>query len=227
MKRKTYNENFFEIINDEDKAYFLGLIYSDGSIINNEKIKRYQLVIKLHIKDQHILNDFIKCINGEMELWKHGQREIVEVKLSGKKLINDLKNYGLHPNKTFTLEYPNIDEKLERHFLRGYFDGDGCIRLSKDKRDGSERGDLRIVGGSINMLDTINKKMNILFGTNLNKLYGPKDKNFKYIGWASMDDIEKIYKGFYDDSNFYLSRKKTIFDNVMEIIKNKQKYRKQ
>ena len=42
-------------------------------------------------------------------------------------LINDLENLGLHQNKTFTLEYPNIDEKLERHFLRGYFDGDGYV----------------------------------------------------------------------------------------------------
>jgi len=226
MIRKNYNENFFKIINTEDRAYFLGLIYSDGSIVNDKKIKRYQLALKLHTKDKHILNDFIKCVNGEMEIWKHKQREMVEIKLSGKKLINDLENLGLHQNKTFTLEYPNIDEKLERHFLRGYFDGDGCIRLNKDKRDGSERGDLRIVSGSINMLDSINKKMNNLFGTKLNKLYGPKNKNYKYIGWSSMDDIEKIHKGFYNDSNFYLSRKKIIFDNIIEIIKNKQKYRK-
>jgi hypothetical protein len=115
---------------------------------------------------------------------------------------------------------------LEKHFLRGYFDGDGCIRVKVDKRDNTKRGDLRIVSGSLHMLDKINERMSILFGVNLNKLYGPKDKDYKYIGWSGMSDIEKIYHGFYDNSKLFLNRKKIIFNEVTEIIKNKQKYRK-
>ena len=124
-----------------------------------------------------------------MSLWFHGQRDICEVSLSGKKIVKDLEEKGLHPNKTFTIKYPEISEELERHFLRGYFDGDGCIRISTDKRDGSKRGDLRLVSGSIEMLEMINERMNVLFGTNLNKLYGPKNKEYKFIGWAGMKDI--------------------------------------
>lgn len=37
MRKKVYNENYFEKIDSEDKAYFLGLIAADGCIINNEK----------------------------------------------------------------------------------------------------------------------------------------------------------------------------------------------
>jgi hypothetical protein len=133
---------------------------------------------------------------------------------------------GVVQNKTFSVKYPKIDEKLEKHFLRGYFDGDGCIRTSVDKRDGSRRGDLRIVGGSLNMLNKINERMSKIFGTKINKLYGPKDKEFKYVGWAGMTDIEKIYEGFYSGSNLFLTRKKIIFDEVIKIIKNKKKYRK-
>jgi hypothetical protein len=161
-----------------------------------------------------------------MELWKHKQRDMVELKLNGKKIVNDLEKIGVYPNKTFTIDYPMIDENLERHFLRGYFDGDGCIRINTDKRDGSKRGDLRIVSGSINMLNKINERMNFLFGTNMNKLYGPKNKEYKFIGWAGMSDIEKIYNGFYLNSDLFLKRKKTIFDEVVETIKNKLKYRK-
>lgn len=226
MKRKKYNENYFEKIDSEDKAYFLGLICADGCIINNEVTHRYQLTLKLHTKDENILKDFIKCIDGEMEIWKHGQREMVEVKLSGKKIINDLFKLGITSNKTFNIKYPKLPNNLERHFLRGYFDGDGCIRINKDKRDNSERGDLRIVGGSIEMLNTINERMNLLFGTNINKLYGPKNKKYKFIGWAGMRDIESIFNGFYLQSNFFLSRKKVIFSNIMNIIKNKERYRK-
>lgn len=141
-------------------------------------------------------------------------------------MINDLLKLGLDSNKTFVLKYPEIEEKLEKHFLRGYFDGDGCIRINTDKRDDSKRGDLRIVSGSMDILNKINERMNVLFNTNINKLYGPKNANYKYIGWAGMSDIERIYYGLYEGSNLFLLRKKIIFDEIMKIIKNKQKYRK-
>jgi hypothetical protein len=226
MKKKKYNENYFETIDSEDKAYFLGFIFADGCITNDVKKYRYQLTIKLHNKDFSILERFIKSIDGEMGIWKNKKREMCEVFLSGKKIINDLQTLGVVQNKTFLVKYPQIDEKFERHFLRGYFDGDGCIRINTDKRDGSQRGDLKIVGGSLDMLNKINERMNLLFGTNINKLYGPKNKEYKFIGWSKMKDIENIYNGFYHESNFFLQRKKHIFDEVIETIKNKQKYRK-
>jgi intein-encoded DNA endonuclease-like protein len=208
------------------KTYFLGFIFADGSVTNDTKTYRNRVTLKLHTKDVHILESFIKSVNGEMSVWKHGQREMVEVGMSSKKMVNDLANLGVTPNKTFTLQYPTINETLEKHFLRGYFDGDGCIRVSEDKRDKSKRGDLRIVSGSLDILNKINERMNVLFGTNINKLYGPKDKDFKYIGWAGMTDIEKIYHGFYDNSVLFLNRKKIIFDEVIGIINSKNKYRK-
>jgi hypothetical protein len=221
-----YDENFFEKIDSEEKAYFLGFIFADGCVVNNSKKFRYQVTLKLHTKDKHILESFITSVKGEMPVWKHGQREMVEISFSGKKMVNDLIDLGVTQNKTFTLQYPTINETLERHFLRGYFDGDGCIRINTDVRDNSKRGDLRIVGGSMDMLNKINERMNFLFGTNINKLYGPKDKKYKFMGWAGMTDIEKIYHGFYNDSKLFLIRKKSIFDEVIETIINKQKYRK-
>jgi hypothetical protein len=112
------NENYFETIDTEDKAYFLGLIYSDGCLINNQDEYRYKITLKLHTKDKHILEDFIKSVSGEMSLWFHGQRDTCEVSLSGKKIVKDLEEKGLHPNKTFTIKYPEISEELERHFLK-------------------------------------------------------------------------------------------------------------
>jgi hypothetical protein len=188
--------------------------------------KRSSLYIKIHTKDQHILEDLIKCIDGEMKIWNPKNREICQITISGKKIVNDLIKHGLHQNKTFSLKYPNIPIEFERHFIRGYFDGDGCIRIKKDKRDGKEVGDLRFVGGSIDILNSINERMNFLFETKKNSLYGPKDKNYRFFGWCGMTDIENIYHGFYDDSSFYLNRKKETFDKVIDIIKDKKKYRK-
>jgi len=68
--------------------------------------------------------------------------------------------------------------------------------------------------------------MSKLFGVNLNKLYGPKNKKYKFVGWAGMSDIEKIYNGFYSETDLFLNRKKIIFDEVIDIIGSKNKYRK-
>ena len=76
------------------------------------------------------------------------------------------------------------------------------------------------------MINKINERMNVLFGTNINKLYGPKNKKYKFIGWSGMTDIEKIYNGLYENSDLFLHRKKTIFDYVIHLINNKKKYRK-
>lgn len=98
--------------------------------------------------------------------------------------------------------------------------------LLRSGKIGCQIGDMRFVGGSIDFLNKINERMNVLFGTKKNTLYGPKDKNYKFLGWGSMTDIEKIYKGFYEGSNLFLYRKKETFDKVINIIKDKKKYRK-
>jgi len=226
MKRKKFNEDYFEVIDTPEKAYFLGFIFADGCLINNPKEYRYKLVIKIHNKDEDMLKRFISLLDSEVEIWRSKNRDISEVGFSSKKMINDLKNLGIHQNKTYTIEYPKIDEKLEKHFLRGYFDGDGCIRINKDKRDQSKRGDLRIVGGSVKFIQTLNERMGKLFGVNVNKIYGQKNKQYKFVGWAGMSDIEQIYNGFYSDTDLFLIRKKIIFDEVIDIIREKYKYRK-
>ena len=226
MKRKKFNEDYFEVIDTPEKAYFLGFIFADGCLINNPKEYRYKLVIKIHNKDEDMLKRFISLLDSEVEIWRSKNRDISEIGFSSKKMINDLKNLGIHQNKTYTIEYPKIDEKLEKHFLRGYFDGDGCIRINKDKRDQSKRGDLRIVGGSVKFIQTLNERMGKLFGVNVNKIYGQKNKQYKFVGWAGMSDIEQIYNGFYSDTDLFLIRKKIIFDEVIDIIREKYKYRK-
>jgi len=223
MRRIKFNDNYFENIDTEAKAYFLGFIAADGSIVRN----RYSLCVHVNNKDIEVLNKFIKDIKFEGKVWNNPTRyDMCQLHLSGKKLIKDLEKYNIINNKTKILKYPQIDEKLERHFIRGYFDGDGCINCKKDKRDGSERGCVTIVGGSIEMINMLNERMCMLFDLNRNNLFGPKNKDYKFISWSGMTDVERIYNGFYKESNFYLERKKATFDKVIDIIQNKKKYRK-
>lgn len=48
--------------------------------------------------------------------------------ITSAELCNSLVNLGIGYNKShFDLHIPNIPEHLIKHFIRGYFDGDGCI----------------------------------------------------------------------------------------------------
>jgi hypothetical protein len=80
------------------------------------------------------------------------------------------------------------------------------------------RGDLRIVGGSLDMLNKINERMNLLFGTNINKLYGPKNKNYKFIEWAGMKDIENIYIMVFIWILSFFSKEKNVY--LMMLLKS-------
>ena len=104
MKRKKFNEDYFEVIDTPEKAYFLGFIFADGCLIDNPKEYRYKLNIKIHNKDEDILERFISLLDSEVKIWRSRKRDISEVGFSSKKMIHDLKNIGIHQNKTYTIE---------------------------------------------------------------------------------------------------------------------------
>lgn len=121
------NENYFENIDTNEKAYWLGFLYADGYIGNiNEKLQ-----ICLSIKDELHLDKFINCIEDELSK----KRYYGPYKTSGKqvhwytrnkKIINDLINLGCTNKKSHNIRFPKLNSQdLNCAFLLGYFDGDG------------------------------------------------------------------------------------------------------
>lgn len=220
-----FNHNFFENIDNEEKSYFLGFIMADGCIPKG----RNSLVIKIHKKDEHILESFKECIEFEGDLWHHKQRtNMCQIRVTHVKLKEDLEKIGVFSNKTHTLRFPKMRNDLYRHFIRGFFDGDGSVRIKKDKRRNSfvnKRGDVRFVSGSLDFLNDLNIFLNKEIDTNLNKLYG-KYETYKYLGWSGFSDIENLYEYFYNDANLFLKRKKLIFEEAYNICRERKKYRK-
>jgi len=122
--RRKYplNEKYFDNIDCEEKAYFLGFIMADGFV--NDKF----LGIALKNEDSYILEHLALSLGMDgynLSSKKNGTQKAIYV--CSKYLVNSLNNHGVTKNKTFTLKFPNIDKKYIRHFLRGYFDGDGYI----------------------------------------------------------------------------------------------------
>ena len=120
------NETFFNHEN-ANMAYVLGFIASDGSISkNNNRIK-----IGLSIKDisQLELIKKIMDIDYPIKIYTNKDNfEIAELVWTCEQHKKDLAKYGVVPKKTYSFKFPlNLSKKYWPDFIRGYFDGDGCI----------------------------------------------------------------------------------------------------
>ena len=148
IKKKTYNEFIFDNIDTEEKAYWLGFIYADGYIYNTKPRTKggqmdYNFELSLKASDISHLQKFANFIGYKSELKisnpdpQHRERYKTRVCLSSKHLWETLNSKGCTPRKSLTLKFPDESifiesdkyskKELIRHFIRGYFDGDGCI----------------------------------------------------------------------------------------------------
>lgn len=219
VRKYNFNEDYFEVIDSEDKAYFLGFIVADGSVnsITN--------VIQITQKDPDILYEFKKYIEYDGDLIKSKSRDVFDIKISSSKTKSDLLKLGIVSNKTMIVKYPIISESLQSHFIRGVFDGDGCISIHHDKRDNSDRGQVNICSGSFDFINEYVNRLVKYCGVKRNNIRQPKG-TYYVIDWGGLSDVEKIYEFLYKDASIFLKKKKETFDKVMSINKNKTKYRK-
>lgn len=206
QRRFPINETFFENINSENQSYWLGFIYADGCIYKNS--------LSISLKDKEHLEIFKDLISPTRTLTTY--KKYVRLEIKSKLLSDSLKNLGVVERKTFTLnKLPNIPNNLLRHFIRGYFDGDGSLSYYKTKR--SAKACFSILGTSSFLEDlqkVLEKECN-LTSTNLMKIKG---KNVYRYSKTSKIQIMSIYDYFYKDSNIYLQRKKIKFEELRPFI---------
>ncbi len=220
MRKYKLNENYFEQINTEDKAYWLGFIAADGCIVScSKQTKSLRLRINIHEKDEEYLIKFKKCIEGNMPIKKFksnkGKRfesNQVKIDINSNKLCEDLIKVGVNFRKTFDLKMPNVPYDLVVHFIRGYFDGDGCISKYIIKGTDKYRFTFEIVGQSEDILIYFQdyfKKNNITVN-----LYTRKSNNSRLM-ICSKRELIKIYHLFYDECNICMERKMNIFKQLL------------
>lgn len=136
MSKYLRNENYFDVIDTYAKAYIVGFIAADGSIVKSSRGNSYYLTITIKYEDKAIL-DFIKQELGSL----HKLTEINKIGVFGKpihhirlsignsNLIRGLNQIGLHPNKSLTIGnlIDNMPQQYKGAFIIGYLDGDGSV----------------------------------------------------------------------------------------------------
>lgn len=214
-KPVNVNENYFECIDNEHKAYWVGFLLADGCIIKYRG-KSDTLKFELKNDDRYIIEEFAKDIETDREVkdYKYGKKHNAQLQIKSNKISQDLSKYGIVPNKTFKIDcIKNIPDNLLNHFIRGYFDGDGCVYLYKPEDQNKHRFKI-IFCGTENFLKDLNITLSEQINTsNINLIdmnkYGSNVFNLRYI---NNDDINKLYNYMYENATIYLKRKKDKFD---------------
>lgn len=120
-----YNVHFFDEYN-KNSCYWAGFIAADGNLRSD----RHEVNIHLAISDIDHLQKFANAIEFDGEIKAYG--DSCRICLAGEALCNGLaNNFSIVPRKTNYVEIPEgIPEEYLPDYLRGYFDGDGCITMS-------------------------------------------------------------------------------------------------
>lgn len=193
--RYAINESFFDRIDTPEKAYFLGLLFADGSVTENG------FYIKL--KDEDILLRLKECMESEHPVKRiyYGGYSAYIFTVGSKKLASALIHHGCVPNKTRCLHLPTLDSKLYRHFIRGFYDGDGSLILHKEFC----KSQFNLTSASLSFLKELSP---IIESISSGK--GSISKETLYDVWHLRfcgKRVAKIMDWLYNDTSLYLKRK--------------------
>ena len=217
--KKIYkcDETFLDVVDSEDKAYFLGIMAADGFICSDGN----SFGIALQIRDIDIIQKILTILKSDYKIRKFKNKdtgkEYCEIRIASKKLCSNMSKMSITNKKTFTFLISDIikyfkNEELIPHFIRGYFDGDGTIAFTESTN---------VPIFSIVATEKNCELLKKLLQCN-NKIV--KDKrafDSCYVQMQSRVDFYRIYKYLYIDCNakIFLNRKKEKFDYIVEKIK--------
>ena len=220
-KKYNYNENIFEKIDTEEKAYWLGFLYTDGCVYLNRE-NRYTIEIGLKSDDLDHIKKFAHFICPDYdddkikisEFKSYHNDNVYEkavFKFSCKKMALDLIKAGCTQRKTFTLEFPTIDilpQELYPHFMRGVFDGDGSVY------DNDGQLYFNYVSASYDFIFSYNVILNGLGITNQCRKIVQCD-NYYRIDYGGNKQLKRFFDFFYTDATVYLKRK---YDKFIAVL---------
>ena len=206
IRVNNFNDDYFETIDTEDKAYFLGLLFADGNVYS----ARNRVQITLANEDAYILKAFANCIGytGKMYIDREKYSKLI---LPSKKMCADLTRLGCTPNKSLTLQFPTeVPDELMHHFIRGYFDGDGHI--SKDKKLVKPYYHINITSSKC-FVERLKELLleNLIETGNLYKRYKDREQS-AHTTMVRNKSAKQFVEYIYNNASLFLTRKRNIYE---------------
>lgn len=224
-RKNTYafDYNYFDVIDSEHKAYWLGFLMADGYILSHRKGKRknqsQSFGFAISMKDKELFDYFKEDLKTEnpVNIYRNSTSSYSSNSVYGRILLTSqhtvdmLKTHGIVENKTFITKMPQLDDNLIPAFIRGYSDGDGSITIDKNNRLSWALCGTKELLNEIQNYFGFSYKLQQRFPERLNNNW-----TLKITGWKNVPYALSIV---YDDATIYLKRK---YNKYVEIqgIKN-------
>lgn len=230
--RYSLDEHVFDAIDTEEKAYWLGFLMADG--YNHED--KNAICLRLQAGDLEILEKFKRFLKSDAPIYtftrettvNHLKKEQKEVRVNSVYLSKQLALLGCMQGKTYRLEYPTcVPPELTNHFIRGYFDGDGCLSItnrSDRKSKDSKCYQFSIVGKESVLLKMQDK---IIFSTGVKRVpIRVREGSFaQTLHYGGFNVVLKIMNYLYKDATIYLKRKHDKYLSMVSRQSNLKKYK--
>lgn len=201
---------------NELEAYLLGFIYADGTVLydSSNKTRYTTMKIDLALKDESFLLKLNQFLNGKIYYYstvlnnkKYPQIRLAVYDVNFVKRIIDI---GVIPNKTYSESdyiFQNIPDCFKWHFIRGYFDGNGCVTVNK-----KGQANIEICSRNKIFLDSMHSYIAQFTSTRSNVTKGDGVWRIRYCGNRQ---VGKIASYLYNNCSIKLERKWKIISQVL------------
>lgn len=224
--------DFFDIIDSEIKAYLLGFYLADGNVYAG------RLTISVATPDREIIELYRENISPNSIIHikpsrlnkktGHKCKEIVSISISSANLCERLEDIGMGKRKTYNAapDFSIIPDSLLHHFIRGYFDGDGCVckTIVKHKyrtKSGEERVcegenfNFNICSFKKEHLESLSDKIHVLYGIAPNVI--ADSRGYYLLEINKKEDFFKMRDIIYGGATYFLSRKKEKYFSIVSL----------
>lgn len=212
------DERYFAKINSHEKAYYLGLLTTDGCVfwVND---KRAVVTITLKSEDRYILKGWMEAIKCNRKI-VHNEDDTYTATVTSTAMVKDLEKYNVYPNSSTTQEFSHdIPTKYLPDYYRGLLDGDGSYGYYPRPKRNVHRKIIRMCSGSKKFMrefiETLSEEIDI---TESSIQYTERDHTY-VCGWTTNDDMWALIKFIYSTDGPYMIRKKKIADKIIKEIR--------
>lgn len=195
-RKYKINEDYFKKWSS-NMAYILGFWFADGCIYGGRLFD-----ITVHKKDKYILKKIADEFGYEGKVTDYTNRQACRINFSCKVMYDDLVSLGGTERKSNTISFPNVPKEYLPDFIRGYFDGDGCIMRLKNNRVNSA-----FTSGSRKFLESLLEILKKEAGV----IGGSFDDSCCSLKFGKKDTFKIGEYMYANNSDFYLKRKKEKF----------------
>jgi hypothetical protein len=198
------NDEFFRS-QSHNMSYILGLWWSDGSIAPSHTgyLNEFNITLK---DEEKLLTEIRNEMGANIPLKIHKKTGSFVLKIFSRKICQDLITIGGCQNKSKNLNWPKIDDEFIPAFIRGYFDGDGCVHYKQKRWLGTT-----FSCGDKSFLNTLHKKIKSIDTTIKGGWLNDQTSvggNWSVLGFGENDSI-KLAKIIYSENTgtLYMTRK--------------------